>query len=99
MIARRARGQFESANACARIDREYAVLGAQGGASDEVVAPPDETCNAVPAPKPGRGHLGVAAMVRDLDRTQWQVEAPIVATGSERPVLAVDCEKAELETA
>jgi len=93
------RGRFMSADAYALMERESAVLGDEGGGSEEAVVRPGETRTLALSPKPGVRYIGVAVLFREIDRSQWRAVASIAPSGLTRLTLTIGPNRADLQTA
>ena len=94
-----ARARFAAADAYALMERDRAVLGDEGGRSDELVVRPGETRKVTLAPKPDVRFLGVVVLFQDIDRAQWRAIASIAASGTTRLALSIGRDRALLEPA
>jgi type VI secretion system protein VasD len=72
---------FERADVFALIDHQQQTLGADQAGSQEFVLAPSEQRSITIDPKPGVTAIGVAALYRAIDDSQWRADAPVATNG------------------
>ena len=91
-----AKGRFESADVYSLMQREAQTLGTESAGVEEVVVRPGETRKVTLMPKPGVRFIGIAALFRDIDRSQWRMVAPIADSGLSKLAISISGNRAAL---
>jgi type VI secretion system protein VasD len=81
--------KFERADVFALTEREQQTLGQDSAGSQEFVVSPAETQTKQFELKTGVQAIGVIVLYRDIDRSQWRAQAPVVTSGPSNLVLNI----------
>jgi type VI secretion system protein VasD len=84
-----ATAKFERGDVFALTEHEQQALGQDDAGSQEFVLSPGETQPRTFELKPGVQAIGIVALYRDIDNSQWRAVAPVADSGPTKLVLNV----------
>ena len=84
-----ATAKFERGDVFALTEHEAATLGTDDAGSQEFVIAPSESRTLKLELKPQVQAIGVVALYRDVDKSQWRANAPVATSGPSKLTLAI----------